>query len=186
MSANPGAKAVVVVDMQEAHVAEAHAGAAVVERIARLVERARAAGVPVVHVQHDGAAGEQTEPGTPGWELVPALRPAAGEPVLRKHSADAFLETSLEELLRDRGVATIVLCGYATDYCVASTARSALGRGFDVELVGDGHTTVADRAEIGDGLRAEEVVRHHNAVLASIAYPDGQVVVTRAEVVDLP
>jgi nicotinamidase-related amidase len=56
--------------------------------IAGLLARARAAGVPVVHVRNTGGAGDPDEPGTDGWQLVHA--PDAGESIVDKPKCDAF------------------------------------------------------------------------------------------------
>ena len=70
--------------------------------------------------------------GEPDAEIVPALAPRGGEPVLQKTTYDAFLGTGLEELLRGRGVSQVVVSGVLTHMCVETTARAAFCRGFEV------------------------------------------------------
>src|SRR5688500_6259959 len=94
-----------VVDLQVGVVADAWDAERVVGNAAALVERARAAGVPVVWVQHDD---DELVRGTAEWELVPELVPAADEPVVAKHHESSFEDTSLEQLLADRGATHIV------------------------------------------------------------------------------
>ncbi|ASY36329.1 putative isochorismatase hydrolase [Streptomyces sp. Tu6071] len=130
--------ALLVVDMQNGVVAHAHRGDEVVATLAGLVARARAEGVPVVWVRHQD---EALVPGTPAWQLVPALVPLPGEPVLGKEYADAFEATELEEVLAAAGVGRIVVTGAATDVCVRSTLHGGFARGYDTVLVSDAHTT---------------------------------------------
>src|SRR5262249_26369831 len=99
--------------------------------------------------------------------------PLAGEVVIGKTASDAFDGTSLEAELHRRGVKRLVVVGMQTEFCVDTTCRRALSLGFDVTLVADGHTT-------RDGvLAAADVIRHHNAVLPSLAHPTHHVNVVR-------
>jgi nicotinamidase-related amidase len=133
---------------------------AVVGRLAKLQEQARKAGVPVVMVQHDGGAGDPLARGTEGWKIRAELAPRSGEPVVEKRSGDSFFDTDLEERLRERSATHVVIGGCQTQFCVDTTVRRAVSLGYDVTLVGDGHTT-SDRA----GLTFEQIVAHHNATL---------------------
>ena len=73
--------ALLVIDVQNDVVVNAHARDAVVGTIASLVDRARAESVPVIWVQH---ADEDLPEGSAGWEIVPELPVAEGEPVVHK------------------------------------------------------------------------------------------------------
>src|SRR5690606_38958810 len=128
----------VVIDVQSGVVAEAHDRDAVVARIASLVERARLGGVPVLWVQH---ADEELVRGSEAWQIVPELRPAAGEPIVHKGYGDSFEATELEERLSERGVGHLVGTRAQPDACIRSTLHGALVRGYDVTLVADAHTT---------------------------------------------
>ena len=130
--------ALLVVDVQQGVVAEAHERDAVIGRIRRLVDRARASGAPVVWVQHDD---DDLVRGSAEWEIVPELVPDEGEPVVPKHYGDSFEATTLEDELASRGVGHLVVAGAQTDACIRSTIHGAFVRGYDVTLVGDAHTT---------------------------------------------
>lgn len=147
--------ALVVIDVQTGVVAAAHERDAVVANIARLVERARTAGAPVVWVQH---ADEELPAGSDGWEIVPELVPAAGEPVVGKSYGDSFEDTQLEAVLAERGVGRLLVTGAQTDQCVRSTLHGALVRGYDTVLVSDAHTT---RDHTAWGAPAPELVIAH-------------------------
>ena len=130
--------ALLVIDVQNGVVQGAHERDAVVANIAHAVDQARAAGVPVVWIQH---ADEELPAGSDAWQIVPELAPAAGEPIVAKSYGDSFEETDLEAVLAERGVGQLVVTGAQTDQCVRSTLHGALVRGYDVLLVSDAHTT---------------------------------------------
>ncbi|GIT79519.1 hypothetical protein LLS1_11880 [Leifsonia sp. LS1] len=105
-----------------------------------LLDAAREAGVPVIHVENDGAVGDPDEPGTPGWELV--FPPEPGEPVVRKDVPDTFLSNpALADVLHAMGVDTLVVAGLQSELCVQATALGALERGFDVVVPTGAHAT---------------------------------------------
>ncbi len=133
-----------------------------IANINAVTARARAAGVPVVFIQHEGTGGYLTF-GSPGWQLERRLVVADDDLRLRKTATDAFHRTDLESLLRSRGVTELVICGIHTEFCVDTTTRRALALGFPVTLVADGHSSAGH-----PGLSGEGTVRHHNHVLANI------------------
>lgn len=135
---------------------------AVVQRINALADRARAAGVPVVYIQHEYREGLLVH-GSEGWQLERGLRPAPTDTFVRKTTPDSFLRTNLQDLLDGRGVKTVVICGYATEFCVDTTTRRAAALGYGVILAADAHTT-HDKAHAS----AEAIRAHHNATLPDI------------------
>jgi nicotinamidase-related amidase len=110
-----------------------------------LLDRARAAGAVIVHVQNDGAEGDPDLPDTPGWELV--FSPAGEELVVRKDQPDTFAANpDLAGVLRQRGVERVVMAGMQSEYCIQATARAARAAGFDVVLAAGAHATYDDTA----------------------------------------
>jgi nicotinamidase-related amidase len=73
----------------------------------------------------------------PGWDIVPQLLPANGEPIIDKPGFGAFYATDLARILATRGVENLIVCGVTTDVCVHSTVREAIDRGFEPLLVTD-------------------------------------------------
>jgi nicotinamidase-related amidase len=130
--------ALLVVDVQNGVVAEAHERDAVVANVGSLVERARRERVAVVWVQHSD---EHLAKGSDDWRIVPELTPAAAEPLVEKSYGDAFEDTTLETVLSGLGIGRLVVVGAQTDACIRSTLHGALVRGYDATLVSDAHTT---------------------------------------------
>ncbi|MFZ6648225.1 cysteine hydrolase family protein [Undibacterium sp. TJN25] len=135
---------------------------AVISRINSLTARARAADVPVIFVHHETAGGE-LQYGTPGWDLERHLQAAPTDHHIRKTTPDSFLKTDLEELLQSMNVEELVLCGYATEFCVDTTTRRSAALGFPVTIAADAHTT-HDKTHA----TAAQIRAHHNATLADI------------------
>jgi nicotinamidase-related amidase len=135
---------------------------AVVERINDLSERARAAGIPVVFIQHESSSG-LLEHGSESWLLEQHLVVAKRDTVVRKTTPDSFLRTTLGKLLSDWKIEQLVICGYASEFCVDTTTRRAAALGYPVVLVSDAHTTHDKQHASGAQIRA-----HHNATLSSI------------------
>jgi nicotinamidase-related amidase len=130
--------ALVIIDLQNGVIADAHERDAVVANAAALVEKARAAGVDVVWVQHSD---DHLPAGSEAWRLVAELVPDEREPLVAKTYADAFEETDLEAVLAERGVGRLFVAGAQTDECIRSTLHGAIVRGYDATLVADAHTT---------------------------------------------
>lgn len=100
-----------------------------------LLERARAAGVPVFHIQHDAGIGSPYDLTAKNGQIADAVAPASGEPVIVKNYPDSFAGTRLEQELRSVGCKNLILTGFMSHMCVNSTARSAFDRGFSVSIV---------------------------------------------------
>ncbi len=143
--------ALIVVDMQNDFVSQGGTlvvpdAAATVPVIAALLRRARAAGVRVYYTQDTHQPGDPEFPiwgehvleGTWGWQIVDALRPAAGERgqvrVIEKLRYDGFFGTSLDHELRLAGIQNVIVCGTVANICVLHTAGSAALRGYRVIL----------------------------------------------------
>lgn len=137
--------ALLVIDVQNDVVGGAHNRDGVVANIAVLVGKARAAGIPVVWVQHSS---DHLREGSDGWQFVPELGREAAEPLVPKRYADSFEETGLEAVLAELRVGRLIVTGAQTDECIRSTLHGAVVRGYDATLVSDAHTT-EDQSEWG-------------------------------------
>src|SRR4051812_25885689 len=121
--ANRPNKALLVIDVQNGVVTGNYDRDSVVANIATLVDKARQDGVPVVWVQHNG---DNLARGSQEWEIVPELKPDGAEPVVDKSYGDSFEDTSLESVLGQLSVGSLVVCGAQTDMCIRSTLHGAL------------------------------------------------------------
>jgi nicotinamidase-related amidase len=158
--------ALVVVDVQNDVVDGAPRRNDVVANVAALVERARAADVPVVWVQH---ADEGLPEGSDGWQYVPELVQRADEAVVHKHYGDSFEATDLEDVLAEARVGRLVVVGAESDACVRSTLHGAFVRGYDTILVEDAHTA-GDKTAWG-APPPEQVIAHTNLYWSHQAAP---------------
>lgn len=141
--------ALVVIDLQKGIVGlqTAHPASEIVTRSAELARTFRERGLPVVLVNVSGRAPGRTDAGSPkfsfppDWtELVPELEQKPDDYLVTKQRVGAFLGTSLNDHLRQRGVTQIFLTGVATSVGVEATARSAYDLGYNVVLVVDAMT----------------------------------------------
>jgi nicotinamidase-related amidase len=130
--------------------------------IKTLIASARAAGSPVIYIQHCADEGEALAPATEGWKIHREIEPNADDTVIRKRFSDSFKNTSLADELESRGVKTLVITGLQTEYCVDTTCREAFSRDYNVTLVSDGHSTYDT-----DRLTAQDIIAHHNEVLGN-------------------
>src|SRR5688500_1077747 len=148
----PMATALLLIDVQRNMLegeAPVPAAAEVRPALASLLERARAAGALVVHVQNDGSAGDPDVPHTPGWELVLPVQPR--ELVVRKDQCDTFAANpELAAELAARGVDHVVVAGMQSEYCISDTGRGALGHGLRVSVASGAHATYDDGASAAD------------------------------------
>lgn len=99
-----------------------------------LLQRARNAGTPVVHVLHRGS-GQFFNPAGTGSHPVAPLIPQPGEAVIEKTQANSFASTPLEEVLANSGRRNLIVVGFMTHNCVSSTVRAAKDRGYTITVV---------------------------------------------------
>src|SRR6267142_4839723 len=158
--------ALLVVDVQNGVVGEAHERDAVVANVGSLVEKARRERVPVVWVQHSD---EQLARESDNWRIVPELTPGDAEPLVEKNYGDSFEDTTLETVLSGLGVGRLLVVGAETDACIRSTLHGALVRGYDATLVSDAHTT-GDKSAWG-APPPGQVIAHTNLYWAEQAAP---------------
>ena len=146
--------ALLIIDMQQIF---APMTTSALPNILRLTTHFQSLSLPLIFTQHGHTKAELTPPlhnqlvrkwGPGGsiairssdWELLPKISEAvekAKAPVMGKNTYDAFLNTKLEEMLKEKEVERVVVCGVMTDCCCDTTARSAFNRGFETWLVED-------------------------------------------------
>jgi gluconolactonase len=169
---DPRTSALLVVDLQNDTVGEqgafASTGAAafaarhgVIEKVGRLVDASRFAGMPVIFVWHvdepahrdstrnaklfrDIVEADGLVRGTWGAAPVEGLEPRAGDSVVEKQRMSAFNGTTLDTKLRGLGTSTIVVCGAWTNFAIEHTCRDGADHGYEVVLAADGTATISD------------------------------------------
>ena len=162
--------ALLLIDLQNDYFAGGSAplvgSAEAVAEASRLLGAARAAGLPVFHVQHLSVRPGATffVPGTPGVEIHGAVAPRAGEALVQKNFPNAFRATTLLEGLQAKGIKHLVVAGMMTHMCVDSSVRAAFDHGFKVTLAHDACAT-KDLARAGTTLPAASV---HDAFIAAL------------------
>ncbi|WP_448628621.1 cysteine hydrolase family protein [Geodermatophilus sp. URMC 64] len=100
-----------------------------------LLDRARTAGVPVVHIQHDAGPGTPYDVRADIGAIVDRVAPRAGETVVVKDRPNAFVGTDLHDVLATAQCTDVVLAGFMTHMCVNSTARGAFSLGYRPTVV---------------------------------------------------
>lgn len=135
--------------------------AGIAANIGMLMQRARAARAPVVLIQHEDD--KELARGSAAWELSERLDVTETDHVVGKRTPDAFLGTELANVLKRHAVEHVVICGYATEFCVDTTVRRSAANGLAVTLAADAHTTHDKPHANAAAIRA-----HHNATLANI------------------
>jgi nicotinamidase-related amidase len=133
-------RALVIVDIQRDYFPGGkmplHEPEAAAEKAAQVLETFRAAGDPVIHVQHHSPSGGGfLEEGTEGAEIV--LSPRDGERLITKRAPNSFLGTDLEQTLHSLDVEEVVVTGMMTSMCVDATTRAGADLGFKMTLVPD-------------------------------------------------
>jgi biuret amidohydrolase len=135
----------------------------IVPTVATLLKTFRELGLPVIHTREGhrpdlsdcppakkrrggstlrigdlGPMGRILVLGEPGNDIVPDLRPEAGELVIDKPGKGAFYATGLHEQLTAHSITHLIFTGVTTEVCVQTTMREANDRGYDCLLVEDG------------------------------------------------
>ena len=135
---------------------------AAVEPILRVLEHAREVGMFVVHTREghradlsdcppakltrggktfigeEGPMGRILVRGEQGHDIIHQLYPIEGEPVIDKPGKGSFHATDLQQILFDRGIKTLVVCGVTLEVCVHTTVREANDRGYECVVLSDG------------------------------------------------
>jgi nicotinamidase-related amidase len=133
---------------------------------ATLLERARTAGTPVIHIQHDAGPGSPYDVRERIGRIADVVAPREGEKVITKAYPSSFEKTDLDAELKRLGVTDLVLAGFMTHVCVNSTARAAFNHGYRPTVVASATATRSLPNPVGGTLPARQV---HEGALAALA-----------------
>jgi nicotinamidase-related amidase len=142
-------------------------------RLVDFLEKMRSMDVTVVHVPLINLEDDPHAERYNGW--MPATRGTPGARILdelvqpsdlivEKNTSSGFVGTDLEQMLKSRGVDTVIICGMQTQICVQTTAADAFHRGFNVIVPSDG--VVSTRAE--DQQRAIDWLASYCAIILTL------------------
>jgi len=132
------------------------------ERVEGLIQKARAAGAPIVFVTDRRVEPDAT--------IHPSLSVAADDLRVEKSTCNSFEDTPLDEMLRARGVECFVVAGLQTDYCIDATCRGGAALGYEVVLASDAHSTNDEPDK-----PATQIIAEHNAALSDLKTETGSV-----------
>ncbi|WP_043932653.1 isochorismatase family protein [Bacillus sp. EB01] len=136
------------------------------------IEKAAKAKVPIVFVRDlDVAEGKGK-----GFEVHEEINVPKDAKIFDKAATNSFHGTGLLNFLKTQEIEHVVIMGCKTQHCIDSAVRTATISGFDVTLVGDGHSTTDN-----DSLTAEQIINHHNETLHGHYNVDHFSIVRKAE-----
>ena len=136
------------------------------EQAARLLAFFRQQQWPVIHIQHLAVRPGATffVPGTSGADIHALVQPAPDEPIVQKNFPNSFRDTPLLDVLREKQVNRLVICGMQTNMCIDATTRAAADYGFECTVAADA-CAARNLAFDGVTVSAEQV---HTAFLAAL------------------
>ncbi|MBL4898961.1 MAG: cysteine hydrolase [Colwellia sp.] len=104
-------------------------------------------------------ANEAMVKGTSGAEISQQFTMKDEDIILERSAIIAFEGTNLTQILKDKGITTIILCGLLSDICVEGTMRTAYSKGFEVFTLIDATATLS--------LEKQEITAEHSYPLFS-------------------
>lgn len=173
----------VIIDAQQEYVSGALPLSGIDAALAegnKLLERARVAGTPIIHVKQRGHA-RLFNPAGANFAFAKPLTPQPGETVIEKLLPNAFAGTHLQQSLADSGRKQLIVIGFMTHMCVSSTVRAALDLGYTTTVVAsatasrdlpDGHGGVVPAATVQQAALAALADRFATIVDTASAVPD--------------
>ena len=173
-------RAVIVVDIQNEYFPEGKFPLVGIENAAanaaKVIAAAREKGDLVVHVRHEMPVPDAPifVPGSDGVQINDAVKPAEGEAVVVKHFPNSFRDTSLKQILDDKGVEEVVVVGAMSHMCVDATVRAANDFGYQTTTI---HDACATRDLEFDGTTTP-AAQVHAALMAALAFYYGEVIDT--------
>ncbi|WP_059021961.1 cysteine hydrolase family protein [Mycobacterium sp. M26] len=141
---------------------------AALDETAALLDRARSAGIPIIHIQHDDGPGSLYDITGHSGAIVDRVAPREGEPVVVKNYPNSFVETDLDARLKVVGAENLVIAGFMTHMCVNSTARGAFNLGYAPTVVAAATATRALPGVTGEPVPAHSLQVTSLAALADL------------------
>jgi nicotinamidase-related amidase len=114
---------------------------AALDQAAALLQRARSAGIPIIHIEHDAGEGSPYDIRAEIGQIVEQVAPEGNETVIVKHFPNSFVQTELDEQLKASSAHNLLLAGFMTHMCVNSTARGAFNLGYAPTVIASATAT---------------------------------------------
>lgn len=173
-------RAIIIVDLQNDYLASGRFPLVGIDeaitKAAEVTAAARHTQDLVIHVRHESPEGSPFfVAGTDGADIVSAMAPAEGEPVITKTHPNAFRETGLATVLKTAGIGTVTIVGAMSHMCIDATARAASDLGYKTTVIEDACAT----RDLEFGGETVAAVKVHAAFMAALAF--GYAEVTSAE-----
>ena len=137
VTVDPKTTALIMGDFMNQSCAKRPRCVAALPAVKKLLGEARAAKVAVIY---------STIPNTTSADIMPDVAPAADEPSVTS-GVDKFFKTNLEQILKDKGIQTVIIVGTSAEGLVTYTGGEAALRGFNVVVPVDGMASVEAFAE---------------------------------------
>jgi len=169
----------VLIDCQNTYtqgVMELEGVQAALDEAAALLDRARSAGIPIIHVQHSDGPGSLYDIDGETGAIVTRVAPRDGEVVVTKQYPNSFVETNFDDELKAVGAENLVIAGFMTHMCVNSTARGAFNAGYSPTVVAAATATRSLPGVGGEPVTASSLQAASLAALSdlfAIVVPDG-------------
>ncbi|MEZ2131455.1 MULTISPECIES: cysteine hydrolase family protein [unclassified Sinorhizobium] len=198
---HPGRMALIVYDMQVGIVRQLDDGDRITTNVLKVLEAARAGGFPVIFLRHmsvprrlmgafqlrQAMAWQKTDDpeavrpwflrGTPGFDIVPELRPRDDEIILDKITFSAFEGTPLSIILRDLGLTAFAICGIATEIGIDPTVRHATDLGLVPIVIrdacGTGHLEAAERSFANMAFMGDAILCRMDDIVSAMGSAEG-------------
>ena len=132
--------------------------------IARLLEAARKARRPVIHIRHLGTVGGMFDPQGERGAFIKGLEPQGDELIIEKRMPNAFNDTGLQKALENLGSLDVIVCGFMSHSSVSTTVRAAKDYGLRCTLVSDACAT-RDLPTADGIISAEQVQKAEMAIM---------------------
>jgi nicotinamidase-related amidase len=142
-----------------------------------LLDKFRNIGAPILHIQHISVRPGATFflPESSGAEINALVYPQPGETVIQKHYPNSFRKTDLLEILKEKSIEELTVCGAMSHMCIDATTRAA----FDFEfqcIVAENACATRDLLFQEKTIKAAEV---HAAFMAALSTPYAKVISTQ-------
>jgi nicotinamidase-related amidase len=135
----------------------------------KLLNRFRNVERPIFHIQHNAGTGTPYDVNDRIGQIIDIVSPLNGEAVITKNYPDSFVQTELDELLKQAGISNLILAGFMSHMCVNSTARGAFSLGYNPTVVASATATRALPSKVtGKILLSEQVQEVALAALSDL------------------